>query len=172
MCSWLPDFEDDINNPIQPPVLEIAYQDLSRREVRSLVFHLLYAMDAFDYQESLTTVVDNFNRGFNLSIPMNGELVTMVQSIIDHGDELDDMFKTKLANWRFERIGLCTKLILRYAVWELRFTKTDPRIVINEAVELAKCFAEQDAYKFINGVLDRVAKELGLVADDVVVAVE
>lgn len=166
MCSWLPDFEDEINGITQQPPIEISYQDLSRRDVRSLVFHLLYAMDAFDYQEALQTVVDNFNRGFNLAIPMDGELVTTVRSIIDHGDELDDLYKNKLANWRFERIGLCTKLILRYAVWEMRYTKTDPRIIINEAVELAKCFAEQDAYKFINGVLDRVAKELGLVAED------
>lgn len=165
MCSWLPDFEDELNETTEQPV-EISYQDLSRRDVRSLVFHLLYAMDAFDYEEPLQTVVDNFNRGFNLSIPMDGELVAMVRSIIDHADELDDLYKNKLANWRFERIGLCTKLILRYAVWEMQHTKTDPRIIINEAVELAKCFAEQDAYKFINGVLDRVAKELGLVSEE------
>ena len=50
------------------------------------------------------------------------------------------------------------KLILRLALWELLHTDTDPVVIINEAVELAQCFAEQDAYKFINGVLDSYRK--------------
>jgi N utilization substance protein B len=44
-------------------------------------------------------------------------------------------------------------------LWELLNTDTDPRIVMNEAIELAKCFAEDDAYRFINGLLDRAVKE-------------
>src|SRR5579872_5056152 len=76
----------------------------------------------------------------------------------DHRDELDEKFKPLLENWRFERIGTSTKLILRFATWELEHGDTDPRIVINEAVELGKAFAEKDAYKFINGVLDRIVK--------------
>ena len=55
----------------EPNILDqtFSYNDLSRREVRSLIFHLLYAMDAFDYDVSLQGVVDNFNRGFNIAIP-------------------------------------------------------------------------------------------------------
>jgi N utilization substance protein B len=63
-----------------------------------------------------------------------------------------------LHNWRFDRIGCCTKLILRFAMWELFYTDTPDSIVINEAVELAKCFSEKDAYKFINGILDEAIK--------------
>jgi N utilization substance protein B len=137
---------------------QFSYDDLSRREVRSLIFHLLYAAESFDYQESLAAIVDNFNRGFELTIPMQSEVVKTAREIIDKRDELDELYKPLLTNWRFERVGVCTKLILRFAVWEIYFTKTDARIIINEAVELTKCFAETDAYRFVNGILDKVAK--------------
>ena len=136
----------------------IAYNDMTRRDVRALIFYLLYALESFDYHESLDAIVDNFNRGFDLDIPMDSEVVKTAQAISDKRDALDDKFKPLLANWRFERIGTSTKLILRFATWELEHSDTDPRIVINEAIELGKAFAEKDAYKFINGVLDRMVK--------------
>ncbi len=139
----------------------IAYNDLSRRDVRSLIFYLLYASEAFDYQESLSAIVDNFNRGFEVDIPVDSEVVKVAQAVIDERDVLDDQYKPLLSNWRFERVGVSTKLILRFATWELLHTDTDSRIIINEAVELAKRFAEKDAYKFVNGILDRLLKELG-----------
>lgn len=133
-------------------------QQVSRREFRSLVFHLLYAIDATDYQDSLPAVVDTFNRGFDLTIAPAGDIIHAAQEIVDQRAALDEAFKPFLLNWRFERLGVCTKLILRLAFWELQQKKTPPTIVINEAVELAKCFAEKDAYKFINGILDEAVK--------------
>jgi len=137
------------------------YADLSRREKRSLIFHLLYAAEAFDYQSSLESIVDNFNRGFGLDIPFESDVFADAQAIIENRDNLDEECKPLLSNWRFERIGMCTKLILRYALWELQSTDTNPTIIINEAVELAKCFAEKDAYKFVNGILDEALKKFG-----------
>jgi N utilization substance protein B len=140
-------------------VAEFDYNDLSRREVRSLIFHLLYAAESFDYKDSLAALVDNFNRGFELNIPTDGELVHVAQAVIDQRDALDEKIKPLLHNWRFDRLGVITKLILRYALWELDNTDTPSNVVINEAIELAKCFAERDAYKFINGLLDEHVKK-------------
>jgi transcription antitermination protein NusB len=137
---------------------ELSYNDLTRRDVRSLIFHLLYAMEGFDYEVSLDSIVDNFNRGFNLAIPMDSEVVKVAREVIDQRDALDEAIMPLLANWRFDRIGVCTKLILRLAVWEIKTDYTPHAIVINEAIELAKCFAEKDAYKFINGILDKLVK--------------
>ena len=130
----------------------------SRRKVRSLIFHLLYAMEGFDYSISLEALVDNFNRGFDLSIDLEGELFSSVQAIIEQREHLDELFRPYLINWRYERLGVCTKLVLRFAVWEIYNTQVPPNIIINEAIELSKCFSEKDAYKFINGVLDEVIK--------------
>lgn len=143
---------------IEEPTQEITYNDLSRRDVRSLIFHLLYAMEGFDYQASLESIVENFNHGFELSIPFDSEVFKTAQEVITQRDALDEIIKPLLANWRFERVGVCTKLILRFAVWELENTQTPSTIVINEAIELAKCFAEKDAYKFVNGILDKMVK--------------
>jgi len=133
--------------------------ELSRRKVRSLIFHLLYAMEGFDYSISLEGLVDNFNRGFDLSIEPSSELVRVTQAIIDERGGLDELFRPYLINWRYERLGVCTKLIMRFAVWEIYNTDVPSNIIINEAIELAKCFSEKDAYKFINGVLDEVIKQ-------------
>ncbi len=139
----------------------IAYNDLSRRDVRALIFYLLYAAESFDYQESLDAIVDNFNHGFDLDIPMESEVVTVAEKIIAIKEDLDEQYKPLLSNWRFDRVGVATKLILRFATWELDNSDTDPRIIINEAVELAKGFAEKDAYKFVNGILDKLVKKMG-----------
>lgn len=156
MCLGLGDQEAHVHTDIN----EISYNDLSRRDVRSLIFHLLYAAESFDYQTSLESIVDNFNRGFDLAIPFESEVVTTAAAIINEREVLDEVIKPLLSNWRFERLGVCTILILRFALWELRSGHVEPNIVINEAIELAKCFAEKDAYKFINGILDEALKNM------------
>ena len=138
----------------------VSYDDLSRRDARSLIFHFLYAAESFDYKESLQAIVDQFNRGFNLEIPLDCDVVKTTQAIIDMRHKLDEMVAPFLVNWRLERIGCSTRLVLRFAVWEFTHTDTDYKVVINEAIELAKCFAEKDAYKFVNGILDELSKSL------------
>lgn len=132
----------------------------TRRDFRALVFHFLYAMESFDYTVSLESVVENFNNGFELDVPLDGEVVSMSRAIIEHKEELDEAVKPLLANWRLERLGSCTRLVLRLALWELTYTDTASTIVINEAIELAKSFSEKDAYKFVNGILDEAAKKM------------
>ena len=158
MCSPFSSLEDDVEISEESKEL-IAYDDLSRREVRSLIFHILYAAEAFDYEEPLQAIVDNLNHGFNLAIPFDSELVTTVAAIIESRDKLEKLYEPFLANWRIERVSVCTKLILWFGIWELKNTPTDPRIVINEAIELSKCFAEEGSHRFINGILDAIAKE-------------
>ncbi len=160
MCATSHKPEIEEHDTSQSSHENISYNDLSRRDVRSIIFHLLYAMESFDYQTSLDEIIDNFNRGFSLDIPLDSEACTVARAVIDERNSLDDAIKPFLINWRFERIGTCTKLILRFAVWELIHTDTPHNIIINEAIELAKCFSETDAYKFINGILDEAVKSL------------
>ncbi len=132
----------------------------TRRDFRSLVFHFLYAMESFDYTVSLESVILNFNSGFEMDIPLDGEVAQMTKSIITEREAVDEKVKPLLANWRLDRLGVCTRLVLRMALWELIYTDTAAVIVINEAIELAKCFSEKDAYKFVNGILDEAAKKM------------
>jgi transcription antitermination factor NusB len=131
------------------------------RQRRSIIFHLMYALEAHEYDSSLASIIDTFNRGFEQSIEPHGEEYQIVTAVTEKRQEVDEFLKPLLANWRLERIGVCTRLILRLATWELLYTNIEPLVIINEAIELAKCFAERDAYRFVNGVLDEALKRLG-----------
>lgn len=152
----------DQNNDQQPIVVdelasELVSQNINtRRKMRSVLFHILYAADAFDYETSAAEIARNFNREYDTNIDLDGEIIKIVNEIAKKRDELDEQIIPFLENWKFERIGRCTLLVLRYAIWEILYTTTPHSIVINEAIELAKCFAEQDSYKFVNGILDKI----------------
>jgi transcription antitermination protein NusB len=137
----------------------------SRRDVRSLAFHLVYAMEQLDYKVSLESIVDNFRRGFKVNISSDSFAIILSSEVISRRDELDTQMKPILRNWKLERLSCCTKLILRMALCELQQPDAIPNIIINEAIELAKGFAENDAYKFVNGVLDEFVKKVGLKND-------
>ena len=132
---------------------------LSARDQRALILHLLYAADSFDYQVSLDAIVDNFSRGFDCAIDPTSTLVMQTQAIIDAREQLDEQIRPLLDNWKLERVGCVTRIILRMSLWVLTHAQIDHSIVINEAIELAKAYAEDDAHKFINGVLDKWVKD-------------
>lgn len=140
------------------PMVPISCDNLSQRDRRSLVFHLLYAADAFDYDISTEALIEKFAHGYDCVIDRNDQVFLMAQEVIEKREELDRQILPLLENWKFERLSVATRLILRYAIWELTSTDTSSIIVINEAVELAQCFAEKDAYRFVNGILDEWRK--------------
>lgn len=151
-----------VDGPLPQP--ENACQTLdeivqSRRKFRSLLFHILYAIDAFDYEVSARNVAEKLNNEYETDIDLDGDITKQVEAIASKRQELDAILIPFLENWRFERIGKCTLLILRYAIWEMLHTKMPHTIIINEAIELAKCFSEKDAYKFVNGILDKISAQ-------------
>jgi len=75
-------------------------------------------------------------------------------------DELDALIVQHAQNWRLERMAIIDRAVLRLAIYELRIAETPPRVVLNEAVDLAKKFSSADAGAFVNGILDAVNKAL------------
>jgi N utilization substance protein B len=148
--SNLPMILEDNNKPLIPK---------SRRDLRALAFHIVYAADRSDYSVSVDEIVQSFRDGFNLVVEDDSFAIRMAKGTIEIRQELDDSIKPLLLNWKIERLGCCTRIILRLALWELKQPESIPSVVINEAIELAKCFAEKDAYKFINGILDEASKQ-------------
>jgi transcription antitermination protein NusB len=76
--------------------------------------------------------------------------------------ELDEIISKHAANWRVERISAIDRAILRLALHEMRTTDTPAKVVINEAVELAKKFSTDEAGGFVNGILDTYRKSLNV----------
>ena len=73
---------------------------------------------------------------------------------------LDELIVKHTDNWRFERLAAIDRAILRLAMHELRAGETPPKVVLNEAVELAKKFSSEESGPFVNGVLDAFRKSL------------
>lgn len=72
----------------------------------------------------------------------------------------DELIARHARNWRLDRIAAIDRCILRLAICELRRGETPEKVVINEALELAKKFSEPDAVAFLNGVIDAARKSL------------
>ena len=77
-----------------------------------------------------------------------------------NADELDALIVQHAQNWRLERMAIIDRAVLRLAIYELRIAETPPKVVLNEAVDLAKKFSSEDAGAFVNGILDAVRKSL------------
>lgn len=75
-------------------------------------------------------------------------------------DRIDPLITAEAEHWRLERMAVIDRLILRLAVYELLDTATPRAVVIDEALELARTFSGDAAVRFINGVLDAVARRL------------
>ena len=130
----------------------------TRRDQRIIAFHIIYAVDRFDYDLRVNDIVQDIEESFEIVVSKNSFPIQIAEGVIGLRDELDDQLRPLLKNWKLERLGCCTHLILRMALWELAQPDAIPSIIINEAIELAKNFAEEDAYKFINGILDHHCK--------------
>ena len=83
----------------------------------------------------------------------------LLEGAVAESKAIDDLLSRHAQNWRLDRMAAVDRAILRLAVYELCFgADTPPKVVINEAVELAKKFSSEEAAGFINGILDAILK--------------
>ena len=80
----------------------------------------------------------------------------LVTGTVAHLDEIDPLLEANAENWRVSRMAIVDRLIMRMAVYELRYTETPPAVVIDEALELARTYGGDQAVPFVNGVLDSI----------------
>ncbi|MGE0394048.1 MAG: transcription antitermination factor NusB [Vicinamibacterales bacterium] len=85
----------------------------------------------------------------------------LVRGVAAHATEIDPVIAAAAQHWRLERMAVVDRLILRLAVYEFQHRPETPaRVVINEALELARTFSTEEAVRFVNGLLDGVRKSL------------
>ncbi len=83
----------------------------------------------------------------------------LVDAVLSHKAAIDATLAAVVDNFAPERIDPVDRAVLRLGTYELLHTPTPPKVVINEAIELARCFGTTDSHRFVNGVLDRIAKQ-------------
>ncbi|MCM8813960.1 MAG: transcription antitermination factor NusB [Candidatus Omnitrophica bacterium] len=85
---------------------------------------------------------------------------TLVQGTVSRLDEIDPLISRYADNWRLDRMAVIDRNILRMATYELLFLPDiPPKVTINEAVEMAKKFGDEESGRFVNGILDKINKE-------------
>lgn len=130
----------------------------NRRVLREKALQILYAFELNG--EGLTNLIN----GITSDIPLNGDkefTEKLVNSVLSHLNEVDNIIKERLANWDMERIALIDRLLLRIGITEiLYFNDIPPKVSMNEVIEIAKDFSTSNSSKFINGILDTFLSEL------------
>ena len=130
---------------------------MNRREAREEAFKLVFQITA--QRDCYPEVVDRFAEE-NAALKKTDKkqykyIVSAANSVFEKVDELDEIIAAHLsADWKVERLSKMSLAILRLAVYEIKYVEDIPDSVsVNEAVELAKVYATDDARAFIFGVL-------------------
>lgn len=85
--------------------------------------------------------------------------IGLYEGVMQNLEKCDEAVRKHLKEWDFERLGAIERATLRLASYEILFGELDSAVIINEAVEITKSFGTEQSPKFINGVLDSIAKD-------------
>ena len=127
---------------------------MNRKESRMQAFQTLFQIEIKDNSLSIEEAID-FIKDDNEALDFEF-IHWLVTGVKDHEPVLDDKIQPHLKEWTINRLLKTDRIILRMATFELLNSSTPQKVVINEAVELAKQFSDDDHYKFINGVLSNI----------------
>ena len=132
----------------------------SRRQARENALQMLYQIEMSE--TGLEEVLENF---WTHHPDEDGETKQfaedLVKGVLGQKEAIDDFIVKHSTNWKLTRMACVDKNLLRLAVYELKNCKDIPiKVTLNEAIEIAKKFGSEESGSFINGVLDKIAKEL------------
>ena len=129
-----------------------------RRTARELALKFLYQTEFIS--NSPDSELISFCDRANVSEEVQNFTQALIKNILFHKKEVDELLEKISANWAPDRMAVIDKNILRLGICELLFDPTTPpKVVINEAVEIAKKFGTEESPDFINGILDKVFKD-------------
>lgn len=144
----------DANTPLHP-------NSAAREFVVQYLYQSEIAKTYYFHEESF----DLLARNFGLPESLYNFAKTRARLVLDNLAKLDRIIKTYSHNWSIERMAATDRNILRLSLSELMQQDTPEKVVINEAVELAKKFGTKDSGAFVNGLLDRIAKDKAHLAE-------
>ena len=136
----------------------------SRHQAREAAVQMLYQWEVG--RSTVDEVLDSYWNHDSGSTPLLSEDLRVFAAGLMRGvaatiADLDPVIADAAEHWRLERMNVIDRLILRLAVYEfLRTPDTPGRVVINEALELARTFSNDDSVRFINGILDAIRRRL------------
>lgn len=140
---------------------------MNRHELRVLTYKAVFGAEFGSADElngrvdvMLKTLDDESSDIGDIVDEADAELVrSRAASVFEHLEKIDAIITDKSEGWSIERMGKSELAIIRLATYEMFFDDVPKGVAINEAVELAKQYCDENAYVFVNGVLSKLAKE-------------
>ncbi|MGN1386698.1 MAG: transcription antitermination factor NusB [Bacillus sp. (in: firmicutes)] len=130
---------------------------MKRRTAREKALQALFQIDLAktDVQDAISNVLEDQ--------PKDAYLEFLVVGAVDNLEKIDEILKANLENWTIERLGNIDRNILRIATFEmLKSTDVPVNVVIDESIEIAKAYGDDQSSKFVNAVLSKVKLHLHL----------
>ena len=128
---------------------------LSRHDIRKIAFQTLFALGSnpdANSEDIYRELLDEDNNDSDLSY-----LNKLVDCVLDYQSEIDmEITKYLRKNWNIGRLNKTDLIILRIAIFEIKYSDVASKIAVNEAVELAKEFSDDKSYKFVNAILQNL----------------
>lgn len=140
---------------------------LRRREARRIAMTILYAQTCTGYPlDEVVRLVKSMRTDWaEMMAPNPGQpdfIMPLVFSVQKHALEIEQKIESVLENWRLARLSPVERALLKLGCAEiLYFPDIPPRVTINEYIELAKVFSNENAPPFINGILDKLVHRVG-----------
>jgi N utilization substance protein B len=134
----------------------------SRRKSREHALQMLFLWDLNRQpaEETSAAYYDLVDQDAELRRTRDPFADDLFASVVEHASALDERIARHAEHWKIERMSAVDRNILRLAVCEMWKMATPPAVAIDEAIELARRFSNDEAAQFVNGVLDAVRREL------------
>lgn len=130
----------------------------TRSQAREAVVGFLYAFDSGN--GAILNLAPSLLEEKKIKNAQQRFALGLLEGTLKHLESLDSTLKPLLKDWDLKRIGSMERAILRLGAYEMLHTSTKAPIIINEAIELAKAYGEDNAPKLINAILDALSKQI------------
>ena len=132
---------------------------MNRTAMREQAFRLIYSLEV-QKQENLQEAVELYIESNNIK---NKDAIEYIKDAIFGIDKnkkeiVEEIEKRLKPDWKIDRISKVDLVILKLAIYEIKYNKIPFKVAINEAVELAKKYGEEPSKKFVNGILASIVK--------------
>lgn len=131
---------------------------MTRREIRELIFKMVFRVE-FHNEEEIPEQLRLFMNELDTADDKDRAYIEhKAEDILAHLPEIDETINSSATNWKTSRMAKVELTLIRVAVYEIKYEEDVPTgVAINEAVELAKEYGEENSPSFVNGVLARIA---------------
>ncbi len=129
-----------------------------RHVAREYSVQFLYQCESEEIHHFPEAQFVDFCRHHELETKITSTMRQLVMGTFDNIAAIDERLTNTSTNWTLDRMAATDRTVLRLASYELLESKVPNDVILNEAIELAKKFGTQNSGRFVNGILDKIAK--------------